>query len=219
MSAYDERIRRIRRKYLKYLDRGSRVLDLGCGDGAFMKFLREEGFAVVGVDRDGDAVRRAADRQLTVEEKDFLEFLRENQGGFGGIICSHVMEHIPIEQCEAFIRLCYGALTSKGVIVIITPNVHTLAGAADFWNDPSHVRPFPPASLKRLLTGAGFEVIDQGFDHDTRPALRKDGLHLPLDVLRSVMGRLCYGRAAPFSEVFAVAQKVPGASARQGRRA
>ena len=210
MSAYYERIRRVRRKYLRHFDGECRVLDVGCGEGTLMKFLLEEGFSVVGVDRDMVAVGRAVERQLSVEEKDFMVFLRENERSFGGIICSHVIEHIPVGQCEAFIGLCYRALTANGIMVIITPNVHTLSGSADFWNDPSHVRPHTLGSVEKLLSDAGFEVVERGFDRETAFTLRKDVLHLPLDLMRLLYGFICYGKATRFSEIFAVGRKVSG---------
>jgi 2-polyprenyl-3-methyl-5-hydroxy-6-metoxy-1,4-benzoquinol methylase len=45
----------------KALPEGGRILDVGCGAGAFTSLLGAQGFAVVGVDQDADVVARARD--------------------------------------------------------------------------------------------------------------------------------------------------------------
>ena len=70
------------------------------------------------------------------------------------------------------------------------------------------MRAYTLDSLRRLLTDAGFEVEDLGFDRDTAFRLRKDPLHFPLDLVRWGLGFVCFGWAGRFSEVFAVGRKV-----------
>ena len=208
MSASYERTKVIRRKYVKYFDKEKPIVDVGFGDGMFMKWMQEQGYAVIGVDQNPRWIERASSRDLRVVESDAAEFLRENEEAFGGIVLSHVIEHIPVERNESLIEACRRSLMGNGVILIITPNVHTLSGPADFWNDPSHVRAHTLESLRRLLTDGGFEVVDLGFDRDTAFRLRKDPLHFPLDLVRLGLGLVCFGWAGRFSEIFAVGRKV-----------
>lgn len=209
MSASYERTKIIRRKYAKYFDQGRPILEIGFGDGTLMQLMQEQGYSVMGVDRNARWVERALGRNLRAVEGDALRFLREHEEAFGGIILSHVIEHIPVERNDALIEACFRSLTGNGMILIITPNVHTLSGAADFWNDPSHVRAYTLESLQRLLAGGGFEVVDLGFDRDTAFRLRRDPLRFPLDLVRLGLGLACFGWAARFSEIFAVGRKGP----------
>ena len=208
MSTSYERTKIIRRKYAKYFDKEKPIVDVGFGDGMLMKVMQEQGYTVVGVDRNARWVERALGRDLRVVEGDAMRFLLANEEAFGGIVLSHVIEHIPVERNEALIEACFRSLTGGGMILIITPNVHTLSGAADFWNDPSHVRAYTLESLRRLLTDGGFEIVDLGFDRDTAFRFRKDPLHFPLDLVRLGLGFVCLGWAARFSEIFAVGRKV-----------
>jgi len=198
----------IRRKYAKYFDKGKPIVDVGFGDGMLMKVMQEQGYTVIGVDRNARWVEKALGTDLRVVEGDAMAFLLENEEAFGGVVLSHVIEHIPVDRNEALIEAGFRSLTENGMILIVTPNVHTLSGAADFWNDPSHVRAYTLESLRRLLTDGGFEVVDLGFDRDTAFRFRKDLLHFPLDLVRLGLGFVCFGWAARFSEIFAVGRKV-----------
>ena len=208
MSASYERTKRIRQKYVKYFDKAEPIVEVGFGDGMLMKWMQEQGYAVIGVDRNARWVERASRGDLRVVESDAVQFLLEHEEAFGGIVLSHVIEHIPVERNQSLIEACFRSLMGDGVILIITPNVHTLTGVADFWNDPSHVRAYTSDSLSRLLTDAGFEVADLGFDRDAAFTLRKDPLHFPLDLVRWGVGFVCFRSAGRFSEVFAVGRKV-----------
>jgi len=135
VSASYERTKLIRQKYVKYFDKAEPIVEVGFGDGMLMKWMQEQGYAVIGVDRNAQWVARASRRDLRVVESDAVQFLLEHEAKFGGIVLSHVIEHVPVERNEALIEACFRSLMSNGVILIITPNVHTLSGAADFWND------------------------------------------------------------------------------------
>lgn len=53
------------------IEEGTRVLDLGCGDGDLMSLLvREKDAAVQGIELDGEAVQRCVEKGLTVFQGD-----------------------------------------------------------------------------------------------------------------------------------------------------
>jgi SAM-dependent methyltransferase len=52
----------------------TRVLDVGCGPGAILRRLLDNGYDVVGVDDDEHAVREATEQGLPVVRADWLEF-------------------------------------------------------------------------------------------------------------------------------------------------
>jgi len=53
-----------------HVEPGSRVLDIGCGDGALMLALREEGCDVRGIEIDGACVERCVSQGLSVVQGD-----------------------------------------------------------------------------------------------------------------------------------------------------
>jgi len=207
MNYYYNYIRNIRKKYLNYFNMSSKVLDIGCGDGVLMKYLQEEGYSVYGIDTDLQAVTHCVKNNLSVFQKDAISFLQKNKNSFGSIICCHVIEHIPINQIAQFIECCYNTLLNNGILLIITPNVHTLEGTANFWNDPSHIRPYTIPCLEKLLTKAGFEIIEIGYDKNTKIIIRNDLIHFVLDAFRIILGFLCYGKPALYTEINVLARK------------
>ncbi len=53
-----------------HVEPGSRVLDIGCGDGALMGALRRQGCDVRGIEIDGDCVERCVSQGLSVVQGD-----------------------------------------------------------------------------------------------------------------------------------------------------
>jgi len=207
MSSYYDHIRNIRKKYLKYFDVNSVVLDIGCGDGVLMKYLIEEGYSAMGIDTDINSVAHCREKKLTVFPKDAISFLQEKKSSFGGIICSHLIEHIPLDQILPLIKGCYEALIEGGVLLVITPNINNLGGSANFWNDPSDIRPFTNDSLRKLFAKTEFTIINIGYDKDTKVNIRNDLIHFPLDLFRQLFSVFIYGSAGLYTEVFALAKK------------
>ena len=86
-----------RKLLLGEVSRGERVLDLGCGDGHFLRALREAGADPVGVEIAEAAVQRARENvpgaDVRLIEPDGSLPLGHNEVDL--IWCSEVLEHIP----------------------------------------------------------------------------------------------------------------------------
>ena len=75
VNNYLERIRKTRKKYLKYFDEKNKILEIGCGNGELMKFFQEEGYSIHGVDASLQAVRHCKRLNLSVFHQDAISFL------------------------------------------------------------------------------------------------------------------------------------------------
>jgi 2-polyprenyl-3-methyl-5-hydroxy-6-metoxy-1,4-benzoquinol methylase len=102
-----------------------RILELGCGDGAFSAELQAAGHIVTGIEKDAEAAGRAADRGVEVvhgdlETLDFSEF--ENR--FDLVIAMDILEHLrnPDEVLMRAVR----ALRGDGTVILDVPNVANL---------------------------------------------------------------------------------------------
>jgi O-antigen chain-terminating methyltransferase len=207
VGKYQDRIRKTRRKYLAYFDKRGKILEIGCGSGELIALFQEEGYSIHGVDVNLQAIRHCHKQNLMASHQDALSFLKQNENTYDGIICSHLVEHIAYNDIDIFFECCYKSLTQKGILIIITPNIHHLGGSASFWNDPSHIRPFTVASLRKLLNKFKYQIIDIGYDKDTKITVKKDLLNLPIDIIRILLGFIIYGHSGFYTEVFAIGEK------------
>ena len=189
----EELLRRIQKPFVRYFQNSSPVLDIGCGRGVFLQLLRDAHIEAVGIDHSEEAMISCQAKGLTAHRSEGHEYLERNSGKFGGIFCSHVIEHIGYDDALAFLQLCHSALRSNGILLLITPNPKDLAVISEvFWLDPTHVRPYPGPLLRAMLEATGYEVsIERQFLGSTRLVGRRN---LPLFLLRKMLLGPYYGK-------------------------
>jgi len=148
-------------RHLPPVSQGGRLLDVGCGNGAFLLRARSAGWQTVGVDFDPKAVQVAQKLELEVRLGG-LEILNPAFERFDVITMSHVIEHVhdPVGILEACARL----LDPGGVLWLETPNICSI-GHAEYgrnWRGlepPRHLVIFSPEALNLALKAAGFADI------------------------------------------------------------
>jgi 2-polyprenyl-3-methyl-5-hydroxy-6-metoxy-1,4-benzoquinol methylase len=155
----EDTIRRIQKPFVSYFRDCAPVLDIGCGRGIFLELLSTAGIQAVGIDHSTEALAACERKGLTVQREEASTYLKQNLGTFGGIFCSHVIEHMGYGDATNFLELCHGALRPGGVLLLVTPNPADLVIMSEvFWLDPTHVRPYPKALLEKMLQAIGFEI-------------------------------------------------------------
>lgn len=159
-SGSQDKIIGYQKKFLKFFKQCKKVLDIGSGEGIFLKLLREKGIEGVGVDSYLPAVEACRKNGFTVYNEDALSFLANTKEKFDGIFCSHLIEHLKYEEFLKFIDLARNVLAEKGTIVLVTPNSESLwVVLRIFWLDPTHVRMYPGKLLSSVLKAHGFDVV------------------------------------------------------------
>jgi 2-polyprenyl-3-methyl-5-hydroxy-6-metoxy-1,4-benzoquinol methylase len=138
-----------------------RVLDVGCGSGGWLEFMRELGWNTEGIDFDEGAVNFARQRGLEVRQGHLTQ-QQYPPGIFDAVVLCHVIEHVP-DPVET-LRECRRILKPGGKLVLMTPNCAS-AGHAVFKQDwrglepPRHLHLFSTRSMHLLLERAGFGKI------------------------------------------------------------
>jgi methionine biosynthesis protein MetW len=101
------------------IDRGSRVIDLGCGDGRLLSKLRDEkGCDILGAERDHGAFLQAVARGVPMLKADLNRGLHEIPAGcFDFAVLSQTLQQVsrPLELLDEILRVARRAL-------IVVPN-------------------------------------------------------------------------------------------------
>lgn len=138
-----------------------RVLDIGCGDGAFLEALRNAGWTGEGVEMSPVAAAAAKARGLTVHTGT-LETLSFPDGRFTTIRFWHVLEHL-IDPAAALRRIVRW-LAPGGELILGVPNAASFSARVfgprwTAWELPRHLYHFTPATIACLLRAQGFSAI------------------------------------------------------------
>lgn len=154
------------RQYVTHLRHSEPVVDLGCGRGEFLEVLGEAQVEAIGVDSNPAMIERCRARGLKVHQSDLLEYLREqSRESLGGVVASHVIEHLSFEKVFSLIALAFDRLKTGGVLLIQSPNPASLfVFSHSFYLDPTHLRPYHPLSTEFFCRQLGFSSTELLFD-------------------------------------------------------
>jgi 2-polyprenyl-3-methyl-5-hydroxy-6-metoxy-1,4-benzoquinol methylase len=139
-----------------------RMLDYGCGTGAFLEICQQKGWTIQGYEPDADARKLATDRVRQPIINDVNDIL--SAGPFDVITLWHVLEHIA--DLAKTIQLLSKSVRPGGNLTIAVPNPKS-ADANQFkeywaaYDLPRHLYHFAPDVLKKLIEKAGFTFEKQ----------------------------------------------------------
>jgi 2-polyprenyl-3-methyl-5-hydroxy-6-metoxy-1,4-benzoquinol methylase len=161
-GAEPERFAARRAFLLDRVEPGRRVLDLGCGDGAFAAALLDAGCAVTMADVAEEALRRARARApqaaaVKLAEGEPLPF---EEGAFDIVWAGEVLEHVA--DVVGLLAEVRRVLRWGGRVLVTTPWHGRLIVATDAHFDPraDHLRFFSARTLRAVLEDAGFTEIE-----------------------------------------------------------
>jgi SAM-dependent methyltransferase len=147
----------------KVAPKPGRVLDVGCNAGEWLELFQGAGWEVAGVEASpGPAAYARARLGAPIWEGPAEEVIPEREH-FGLVTMMHVLEHV--EGPGKLLGRLYRALAPGGAILIEVPNADDglLRVFGGFYRPlcpGDHVSFFDERSLRRVLEGAGFDVVD-----------------------------------------------------------
>jgi SAM-dependent methyltransferase len=144
---------------------GRRLLDVGCGNGAFLRQAREAGWEGVGVEPSGASARDSHDSLGVTVLTCNLEEAPLDPGSFDVVSFWHVLEHVT--DFRSALRAAARLLAPGGGLVIAVPNFESwecrfYRNRWALFDVPRHVNFFTPANLRMLLGECRLEVEREG---------------------------------------------------------
>ena len=150
-------------KYLPLLDgldRNGAILELGCGPGYMMEFLKKHGFSNIrGIDISEEQIRIATGRGLNAKVADAFEFLHSTENTFNAIIAIDFVEHFTKDELIRLIPGIYRALKEGGMLIIQTINGQGIFPHQVIFGDFTHLTVFTSESLGQILRLGRFDEI------------------------------------------------------------
>lgn len=159
-------------EFLRPLHAGSRILDLGCGNGSLIAQFADCGFELHGIDSSQSGIRNARQhwRSVTFHLADVSAQMPPElpAGHFDAVICTEVIEHI--FEPRKLVENAYLLLKPGGRILITTPYhgywknlAMALAGRMDrhftaLW-DFGHIKFWSRKTLTVLLKDGDFRNL------------------------------------------------------------
>jgi 2-polyprenyl-3-methyl-5-hydroxy-6-metoxy-1,4-benzoquinol methylase len=142
-------------------EKDAAILDLGCGFGFFLMFLKKQGYLNFhGVDISGPCVERCRRQGIDVVQGDVEEYLHDRRESFDCICANHVIEHYSPEEGLQLLDLICGALRKGGRVIVATPNSsNSITAGRSRYFDITHATSFTENSLLFMLELAGFTDI------------------------------------------------------------
>lgn len=178
-----------------WISPNERVLDLGCGDGAFLRFLQQEkGVRGYGVEIDPINVVACVANGINVIQSD----LEEGLAGFEDGFFDHVVMSLSLQSVRHTKALLLEMLRVGREIVVTFPNFGhrshraaiaegrmPISSSLPFqWFDTPNVRFFTIADFEALCLSCGFELREGRFFDERTPVTDDPNLNATLAIYR-----------------------------------
>jgi len=149
----------------KYLppNKQSLILDIGCGMGHFLSFLKNKEYinftgVEIGPEQVNFIKQHVTKHVILVE--DTSQFLKEHPSKYDLITMFNMIEHLPKSKIPETLNAIHGALKTGGRLIVVTGNIACFTSLFLRYIDFTHEVGFVETSLKQVLKIAGFNKIE-----------------------------------------------------------
>ncbi|HEY3104446.1 MAG TPA: class I SAM-dependent methyltransferase [Pyrinomonadaceae bacterium] len=142
-------------------DLSADIIDVGCGWGQFLSWLRNRGFNTLqGIDLGAEQVAQCRSLGFRAEQViDSAAFLKARPAQFDLVTMHHIIEHVDPFQGLELVRAAYDSLRPNGRIIVQTPNMSATSANFSRYIELTHVTGYTDSSLAEVLQLAGFANV------------------------------------------------------------
>ncbi|AKB79589.1 Methyltransferase type 12 [Methanosarcina horonobensis HB-1 = JCM 15518] len=143
-----------RKNVLKHLplNKSAKIIDLGCGLGHFLYFLKSNNYTnISGIDLLKENVEFCRLKEFKVKQENIIDHVSSSNEKADTFILSNVLEHFSYQEIIYIINSLYKLLNKNGRIIIIVPNCNNIHGLATYFSDITHKSPLTEKSFEDLI--------------------------------------------------------------------
>jgi SAM-dependent methyltransferase len=165
------------------------LLDLGCANGDFPRFMQKRGWKVEGVEV-SESSKRITD--FKVYKQEFKE-IAAYEPRYDAITAWAVLEHV--HDPMSYFKKASQVLKSGGIFVFLVTNFKSVSSRSLFLEDiPRHLYFFTEETVKEYLAESGFDLIQTDYSNKIY-SMR------PVNFLRYYFYRYIYRRRVKWSDI------------------
>ncbi len=133
-------------------DKDAPILDIGCGAGQFVHFLKSQGYTqVTGIDLDANQVALARKLKLDCQVSQINSFLEGKESCFEMVAMLDILEHFTMSELYSILQSVTAALNPCGKVIVSVPNALSPVGLSTRYSDITHECGFSPTSLSQMF--------------------------------------------------------------------
>lgn len=164
-GGYSSTMAQLRRSQYRHLIdgyglKGKKIIEIGCGQGEFLKPLREFPVQVYGIEHKKELVDKARAAGLNVWQ-DFPERAEQALDGapYDAFLSFNFLEHQP--DPNAMLRCIYHNLAEDGVGLVTAPSLEYIVGNGSYYELlRDHIANYSEETLRFVLNRNGFVVLE-----------------------------------------------------------
>ena len=144
----------------KYFNKSNgKILDIGCGAGDFLEYMKENHWNINGVDTSNKA-RKIANKKLNIKVMDPKDWIN-NKEKYDVITCWHSLEHV--HEPWVYLDKIKKSLTLDGFLIVALPNYQSTDAKIykEFWaayDTPRHLYHFTIKSMNKTIKPHGLNI-------------------------------------------------------------
>ena len=180
---------------IEYLNNEGLLLDLGCGLLVNLNYLKDNGFNAVGVDISFEMLTKTKERTSPLICGNGLRLPFKNDV-FGGILLVDIIEHLPIEKLDEFVKEGERVLQDEGIIFLHVPlegslSYRVLNRLGIIWpKNPNHLHDYTLKKITQFIKREKCKIL---WEHKENGIVYSLRYHLkgikPLTIVSELLGR------------------------------
>ncbi len=138
---------------------GNSCLEIGCGSGSFLRYMKAASWKVEGIEPDGVFSNRGRLIYDIDIHNTFLEGFKTDKK-YDLIASFHVIEHVL--DPNTFLKKIYSLLKKDGLLYLECPSIDYMYGdSIDFFFWDVHINTFSNTTLASFLIKNGFKILSE----------------------------------------------------------